>query len=130
MYSHSQMDSLQMKKQLTRRQFIQKAFTAGSVVSVAGISILPDFQSYYQNCDSCGFRRELFTSHISQNFCANCGINIHSLSFPTDKKCTCIGTSQNKKEDQTHPPCCQVPFPAHGLTNSTKPTLNMADLRF
>lgn len=126
-----------MQSRLTRRRFIQKAISIGSTVSVAGVIVISDLRSFEPEnvaCNNCGFQEKRFGSAILQNllrkrFCPHCGIDTYTSSFPSDKRCACNGTLQNTETLQ-NPMCCHVPFPAHGLVNSTKPVLRMADLQF
>ncbi len=126
-----------MQSRLTRRRFIQKTISVGSAVSVAGVFVIPDLRSFYSDnvtCSNCGLQEQRSGSAFLQNllhkrFCPHCGINTYTSSFPSDQKCACSGTLQNTEKFK-NPMCCQVPFPAHGLANSSKPVLRMADLQF
>ena len=126
-----------MQSRLTRRRFIQKTISVGSAVSVVGVFVIPDFRSFESEnvaCNNCGFQEKRFGSAILQNllhkrFCPHCGIDTYTSSFPSDKRCACNSTLQNAEKLQK-PMCCQVPFPAHGLANSSKPVLRIADLQF
>ena len=126
-----------MPLRLTRRKFIQQTISVGSAVSVAGFFAIPDLRSFESEnvaCDNCGFREKRSNSTILQHlfhkrFCPHCGIDIYTSSFPSDTRCACSGTYKNTEKIPT-PMCCQVPFPAHGVTKSGKPELHIADLQF
>jgi len=131
-----------MKTKCTRRKFIQMTIQAGSAVSVAGLTIIPDSQLYDTvsiSCNNCKAKGQALRSTFSLNwinnqFCPNCGIDLYCNSYPMAKECNCSAAkseSLEKSGKQNHPHCCQVPFPAQQLAGCTnKPMFNIADLKF